>query len=226
MSDTIQQCTAVTKAGNRCKNNAKEGSLFCGVHQKYGAEETVAAAPAEAAAAEQDPRLQELIAELDELVQDLKQSVPKENRSPYSPLHMLTLLRENVTKLAPDVQLGMLESFEGMNREDLLDIETWKGMAYMAGYSARFQAGQMREKMNESLPEPLKPDSVLSFMKQNFDRFAPDIAKEVVSSFEGATTEDLMDVDTWKGVFYMLNYSLQFQAQQWKQRITGEEDDA
>ncbi len=52
-----------------------------------------------------------------------------------------------------------------------------------------------------------------------------DVAKEVIAAFEGATKEDLLDLDTWKGVWYMLNYSLQFQAEQIKLRLLGEEEE-
>ena len=49
-----------------------------------------------------------------------------------------------------------------------------------------------------------------------------------MNSLEGASKEDLLDLDTWKGMWYMLNYSVQFQAEQLKQRLIGEEagDDA
>ena len=53
------------------------------------------------------------------------------------------------------------------------------------------------------------------------DRITPETAKEILASFEGATKEDLLDPDTWKGVWYMLNYSLQFQAEQMMQRLGG-----
>jgi hypothetical protein len=169
--------------------------------------------------------------ELDGLVSDLKTTLGKEEKPRDSsisdyPVRMLTLIRDMAGRLAPDVQLGMLESFEGMTVEDAMDLDTWKGMAYMLSYSAKFQAGQARDKMNESLPEPLQPNTMMRFVKGNVDRFAPDVAKELMANFEGATKEDLLDPDTWKGVWYMLNYSLQFQADQMKQRLIGEGEDA
>ena len=51
------------------------------------------------------------------------------------------------------------------------------------------------------------------------------IAKEILSTFEGATPEDFLDMDTWKGVWYMMNYSLRFQANQVRQRMLGEEEE-
>jgi hypothetical protein len=80
--------------------------------------------------------------------------------------------------------------------------------------------------MNEQLPKPLQPDTVIDFVKKNIDRFTPEVAKNIISTFEDATREDLMDPDTWKGVWYMLNYSLQFQATQLKEKILGVEETA
>ncbi|MBK7896456.1 MAG: hypothetical protein IPJ90_16590 [Anaerolineaceae bacterium] len=224
MSDqSPTRCAATTKAGNPCKNWAAEGSDYCQVHQNVA---QPAAAPAMSEAeAELLTRKKELLAELDELVADLKTAVPAQTASPYNPLSLLTYLRQNLSQFTPEMQLGILQQFEGMTREDLMDIETWKGMGYMLSYSAKFQANQLREKMNEQLPKPLQPDTMLNFVKTNVDRFTPDVAKGIMDSLQGATREDLMDPETWKGMWYMINYSVQFQAQQLKQKLTGETDE-
>jgi len=138
---------------------------------------------------------------------------------------MLTLVRSSVSKYTPDVQISVLEQFQDMTREDLMDLDTWKGLAYMIAYSAQFQAAQTKDKLNEQLPKPLKPDSVFAMVMSGLDRITPDFARQIASSFEGATREDLLDLDTWKGVWYMLNYSLQFQAEQVKLRLIGEEEE-
>jgi len=217
------RCAATTKAGKPCKNYAIEGSDFCHVHQNIQeAEPSPAMSEAEA---ELLARKKELLAELDELVTDLKTAVPPTTASPYNPLQLLNYLRQNLSRFTPEVQLGILESFEGMTVEDLMDIETWKGLGYMLNYSARFQANQLREKMNEQLPKPLQPDTMLNFIKSNIDRFTPEVAKGIMDSFQGATREDLMDPETWKGLWYMLNYSIQFQADQLKQKITGQTEE-
>lgn len=187
------------------------------------AETAVADAPTSEPAAAADPRVQALVTELDELLDQLKETMPTTGTSPYSPLHFLKLLRENVSQFTPDVQLGILENFRDMTVEDMKDIETWKGMAYMLSYSARFQADQMRERMNAQLPHPLKPDTVLGAMKQNVDRFTPAFLKEMVQDMQ-ITREDVLDPDTWKGLWHLMTYSLQFQANQMKERLVGAED--
>ena len=166
-----------------------------------------------------------LLAELDGLVNALRNSIPDANQTPYSPLRMLTLVRSSISRYTPDVQISVLEQFEDMTREDLMDLDTWKGLAYMIAYSAQFQAVQTKDKLNEQLPEPIKPDSILAMFKGGLDRITPDIARQIAGIFEGATREDLLDLDTWKGVWYMLNYSLQFQAEQIKLRLMGGEEE-
>lgn len=212
------RCAATTKAGKPCKNTAQDGSAYCHVHQSQ----------AQAASQEEVEllaRKRELLAELDALVADLKTAVPQSDASPHNPLQLLTYLRQNLSQLTPEMQLGVLENFRGMTREDMMDIETWKGLGYMLSYSARFQASQLRDKMNEQLPKPLQPDTMLNFVKTNVDRFTPDVAKGIIDSLQGATREDLVDPETWKGIWYMINYSMQFQAEQLKQKLTGEAEE-
>lgn len=169
-------------------------------------------------------QLGRLLAELDTLVDSLRKVIP-DAEQPYSPLQMIRLVRRSISRYTPDIQIGILEQFEGMTREDLLDLDTWKGLAYMIAYSAQFQVTQTKDKLNEQMPGPLKPDSIVSMLKGGLNKITPDIARQIASSFEGATREDLLDPDTWKGVWYMLNYSLQFQAEQLKHRLMGEEEE-
>lgn len=147
----------------------------------------------------------------------------------YTPAHLLAMVRENVGKLTPEMQLDVLRNFQGMSAEDLLDLETWKGLAYMMTYSARFQAEQVRGKVSDTInhvvPEPIQPGRLWQFGKSSLDRITPEFAKQILSTFQGASREDLLDPNTWKGVWYMITYSLQFQAEQLKQRLTAAEED-
>ena len=220
------RCVALTQTGQQCKNYARSESTYCYTHRKYAGTDYAGPIKTSATAGTPDlERMQELIDELDDVVTGLKQSFPDEaTSSPYNPLRLATMLRDNLSKLPPDIQVDILENFEGMSREDLMDIETWKGVAYMTTYSAKFQAGQVVGKVDSRLPEPLQSGSVLSLFKRTFDRFMPEIGKDILNNFEGATPEDFLDPDTWKGLWYMLDYSLRFQADQLKQRVLGDED--
>ena len=180
----------------------------------------------------EDEQLQSLNETLDRRVAQLEQMAGMQSETgeeaSYSPVGLLTMVRQNVRKLAPDVQIDILRNFQDMSAEDLRDLDTWKGLAYMMAYSARFQAGQVRGKMSETInravPEPVQPGRLWQLSKSGINRITPDIARQIFSTFQGATREDLMDPDTWKGVWYMINYSLQFQAEQLKQRLIAAEE--
>ena len=220
MSDEVVRCRAVTKAGTQCKNYARAGMDYCHIHER---KETAVVQGAGSV-----NRLQELVGDLDGLVLDLKKTLAQRETTSDTtmadyPLRLVKLIRENLGRFAPEVQLDILEGFQDMTVEDLTDLDTWKGMAYMFAYSARFQANQVRERVQDHLPEPFQPESMLRFVRNNVDRFAPEVARDLMNSLEGASKEDFLDPETWKGMWTMLNYSVQFQAEQLKQRLLGEE---
>lgn len=138
------RCVAITQSGRRCRNVAQPGSHYCHAHQELAHE----AAPANrAAAASEGEQMAQLVTELDDLVAELKDTVPEGGVSPYSPLHFLRLLRQNVDEITPETIKEMRESFEGATVEDLLDPDTWKGMGYMLNYSLQFQLEKLRERL-------------------------------------------------------------------------------
>lgn len=172
-----------------------------------------------AASKKRETEIQRLLKDLDNMVNELKASLPEAGQSPYSPLGMIILIRESLHNFTPEVQLDILEQFQGLTREDLMDPDTWKGIAYMIAYSAQFQAMQTKDVLNKRLPEPIRPDTIFQYIRAGLDRIMPEIAKDLASNLEGASREDLLDPDTWKGMVYMIGYSAQFQASQTKDRL-------
>lgn len=185
-------------------------------------EQPAPAAEAEPTAKTPPSQIQMLLGELDRMVTELRQAVPSGGPSAYSPQNMLKLVRENIERLAPESQLTILKNIQGMSAKDLLNKDTWRGIAYMITYSAQFQAEQTREKLNAQLPEPLRPDNVLNFFRQNLEKVAPDIVQTVLGSLENTRKEDLLDPDTWKGLAYMLSYSAQHQAEQTREKLNAQ----
>lgn len=183
------------------------------------------------AATEDAEQLRAMVDDLNARVAELQQLVDEKPRAydaHYSPARLLAMVRDNIQRLTPEMQMDVLRNLQGMSAEDLLDLETWKGLAYMMTYSAKFQAEQMREKVsdtiNQVVPEPIQPGRLWRLGKSGLDRVTPEFAKQILSTFQGATREDLLDPNTWKGVWYMITYSIQFQAEQWKQRLSATED--
>jgi len=174
--------------------------------------------------------LRRVIDELNARVNELQQMVDARPAadSTYSPAGLLVMVRDSVQRLTPEMQLDVLRNFQGMSAEDLVDLDTWKGLAYMMTYSARFQAGQVRDKVSDAInhvvPEPIQPGRLWQAGKSGLDRITPEFAKQILGTFQGASREDLLDPNTWKGVWYMINYSLRFKAEQLKQRLSSAEE--
>jgi hypothetical protein len=169
--------------------------------------------------------LHDLIHELDELIAALRAIIPESTaQTPYSPLRLMTLIRNNAGKMTPEAVRNVRQSFEGVTVEDLRDLDTWKGLGYVMVYSTRFQAGQVGGRIQSYIPGPLQPNRLLGIARKGVDKIIPDFARQILGVFEGASKEDLLDPDTWKGVWYMINYSLQFQAEQLKERLLAAEE--
>lgn len=177
--------------------------------------------------------LRQVIDELNDVLLRLQAIIPgatalRSTSASYSPQSIMLTIRDNFNRLTPDMQLDVLRNLQGMSAEDFMDIDTWKGMGYMVTYSARFQATQTFDKVsglvNQVVPEPLQPRRFWNFGWRTVDRITPDFAKQITATFRDATFSDLTDIDTWKGVAYMLTYSIQFQIEQLRDRLIAMED--
>lgn len=71
-------------------------------------------------------------------------------------------------------------------------------------------------------PPPFSPSRLLQLIEENLGRFSPEMGLEILKKLRGTINEDLFDVDTWKGLWYVLNYTLEYQADMLKRRFTGE----
>jgi 1-acyl-sn-glycerol-3-phosphate acyltransferase len=74
----------------------------------------------------------------------------------------------------------------------------------------------------EYLPPPFSPQRLLRLIDENLGKFSPDMGMAILGRLRSTISEDLLDVDTWKGIWYMVNYSLEAQGDLLKRRMTGE----
>lgn len=72
------------------------------------------------------------------------------------------------------------------------------------------------------VPPPFSPARLLKLIEKNLENFSPDLRLGILEKLRGAVKSDLFDVDTWKGIWYMVNYSLEYQGDLLKRRLTGE----
>ena len=71
-------------------------------------------------------------------------------------------------------------------------------------------------------PPPFSPQAMLGLLNQNLRRLSPEAAQALLQRLRGYVNSDLLDLDTWKGIWYIVNYALQQQTDMVKRRISGE----
>jgi len=209
MAEASKPCAATTKRGAPCKNSAQPGSAYCYVHRNL-AVATPIQAPAPAVIP--STHFNELISELNEVMQELRAQIPDYTPPDFSPQALVALLRENLHRFKPEMQLDIVRqlkaNLEGTSPKDLVDPETWKGMWYILNYSIGLQSEALKERLSTRLAA------------------LPGVATltDLCSNLEGASPKDLLDVDTWKGAWYILNHSLRHQAGEIKRKLLGQDE--
>lgn len=70
-------------------------------------------------------------------------------------------------------------------------------------------------------PPPFSPQALLALLQQNAERLAARVPgfEELRRNLHGTKPEDLVDPDTWKGLWFILNYTAQAQSKQALEKI-------
>lgn len=71
-------------------------------------------------------------------------------------------------------------------------------------------------------PPPFSPRRLLALVEENLEKFSPELRLGILERLRNAVSEDLFDLDTWKGIWYMVSYTLEYQTDLIKRRFTGE----
>ena len=71
-------------------------------------------------------------------------------------------------------------------------------------------------------PPPFSAPRLLNLIRKNLPHFPADVRLNILDQLRSGIGKDFFDIDTWKGVWYIVNYSIQSQADMVKRRITGE----
>lgn len=81
---------------------------------------------------------------------------------------------------------------------------------------------RVRAMTPEYTPPPFSPTRLLKLIEQNLGTFSPELRLGLLEKLRAAVGSDLFDLDTWKGVWYMVNYSLEYQGDLLRRRMQGE----
>ncbi len=250
MSDERKQCAAITKAGTRCKNKALPGSDYCRVHQHLaqapGEGPTAPAKPKRKRAARsakarprkgtgqakaspqagqpeesagpqptpaQKEEFDQLLAELNRLAEELRRLQPDYSPPPFSPQAFLSLLKENIGRFTPSVQMDILQelqrNLQGASPKDLIDPDTWKGLWVIMNCMVQAETSSMREKLVKRL-ESLPGTALILDLGRNL---------------QGTSPKEFLEPDTWKGMWYILNHTAQLQLQEMRRKLMGDEEE-
>lgn len=167
------RCAALTKVGEPCKNLALQGSRYCRVHASKNnqplEEESIVehdeilngggfSGKDGNGAASYDPELtkavedeelrRKLLNELDSLIRRVKTISPDYSPPPFSPTRLIKLIESNLENFSPEMRLGVLEKLRQTIGEDLLDLDTWRGVWYMVNYSLENQADMLKRRLS------------------------------------------------------------------------------
>jgi 1-acyl-sn-glycerol-3-phosphate acyltransferase len=71
-------------------------------------------------------------------------------------------------------------------------------------------------------PPPFSPRRLLDLIQENIRILSPEMQLGILEKLRGTISEDLFDMDTWRGIWYMINYSLEYQGDILARRLTGE----
>ena len=210
MTAETSRCTALTKAGERCKNAAQQGSPYCYIHRNYQPAAEAAETPAPSTVAVDRAELEALVAELNELAQELKRISPEYAPPPYSATGMRHLLTENLERFTPDAVHNLQENLEGLTVEDFKDIETWKGMWFTLNYLIQLEASERK-------------DSILRHLTR-----LPGVTTlaDIRTMLADTPPEEFLKLDTWKGMWFIVNYELRNQAGELHRRVRGESEES
>jgi 1-acyl-sn-glycerol-3-phosphate acyltransferase len=74
----------------------------------------------------------------------------------------------------------------------------------------------------EYTPPPFSPQRLISIISENFAQFSPEVVVNLLQQLRSGLAKDVFDLDTWKGIWYVVNYSIDVQKDLLKRRVTGE----
>lgn len=74
----------------------------------------------------------------------------------------------------------------------------------------------------EYTPPPFSPKRLVKLISENLENISPEIGLAILEKLRSSLSQDIFDIDTWKGIWYMLNYTLEYQQDILRRRFRGE----
>jgi 1-acyl-sn-glycerol-3-phosphate acyltransferase len=81
---------------------------------------------------------------------------------------------------------------------------------------------RLQEMNPDYTPPPFSAQRLVDVVGRNMRNFSPGMLQRIREKMMSGIASDLLDMDTWKGIWYMLNYSMEYQTDILKRRLHGE----
>jgi len=81
---------------------------------------------------------------------------------------------------------------------------------------------EIKKQSVEYPPSSYSRKRLAKLIRKNFDRFSINLEMGLSERLKTSVGGDLLDLDTWKGAWYMMNYTLEYQSDLLKRRLSGD----
>jgi len=86
------------------------------------------------------------------------------------------------------------------------------------------ELNELTEVLNKLVPDYEPPEysaqGMVDLLKGNVDRLTPEMVKDLQASLEGTSVDDFKDIETWKGMWFTLNYLVKLEATERADHLT------
>lgn len=153
---------------------------------------------------------------LNDVVEELEDATDGFDAPPFSRQALLALLRDNIEKFTPEMRMGILRELRqitsGMSPQDVLDPDTWRGMWFLLNYTAQSKAEELQQGLSgiTSMVQAIPGGETLVGLGQMAQNVQP---------------RDLLEIDTYKGIWFLATYTAQAQTQSLRDKVLGNGDD-
>lgn len=96
------------------------------------------------------------------------------------------------------------EAIKGPQPERLEDVASVR--AALDELNATVEA--LRQRTPNFSPPPFSATALLDWLRNNFEQYSPQLFKDIGETLTEATAEDFKDPDTWRGIWYLISYSV------------------
>lgn len=124
----------------------------------------------------------------------------------------------------PQPQDGKVLAEHAIVVQDSTQESEYSGKGFRQELAAELDAliERMKLRRPDYTPPPFSPRGMVRLMKESLEKFSPETGMAMLDRLRSTIRDDFLDLDTWKGIWYVVNYSLQSQQEFLRRRLNGD----